>query len=356
MGTEAKRLAASQPLTMKRMGRNNYLALLAAFAASAVIGYAAYQNLFAASAPIAPLQTAVVRRGDIAATVSTTGSVTPIRQSKLTFATSGTVSQVLAGVGDKVKAGQVLAKLDTSTLQLKLDQAGSSLRSAQIKLDSLKAGSRPEQIAAAKASLQSAQAKYNDLVAGPTDADLKTAEDAVSNAQAALIKAQGDLSKLKDGPSQDAITVAKADLEKKQATLVKAQADYDRVAWRGDIGARPEAVALQNATSDYQAALATYNLKVAPPKQEDLDLAQKNVESATAGLASAQAKLDQLKAGPKQADVQAGQSTVAAAKADLALKSGPASDLDLAAQQEAIKQAQLSVQQAQSDLDKSSLL
>lgn len=356
MGTEAQRIAVGGRYTAGRMRRSQYAVLLAVFLVSSAVGYAAYQRFFASASPAAPLQTAAVRRGSIAATVSAAGSVVPNKQSKLTFATSGTLQEINVGLGDRVKAGQVLARLDTTPLEIKLAQAKSSLRSAQIKLDQLKAGATADEITAAKAALAAAEAKYNEIVRGPTEADLKAAEQSVANAQANLIKAQAELAKLKAGPSQDEITVAKADLEKKQAALQKAQADYDRVAWRGDIIARPEAVALQQATTDYQSALASYNIKIAPPKPEDLAAGEKAVETAAAALASAQAKLDELKAGPKAADVQSAQSNVASARAQLALKSGQASEHDLATAQEQVTSAELSVRQAEADLAKASLI
>lgn len=355
MGIRSERIAFGAQRAWRRIDSSRVAILLAAFLVSVGIGYLGYQRVFASSAPATPVQMATVTRGTIAATVGTTGSVVPNRQAKLTFSSSGTVSEVAVSLGDKVKAGQVLARLDTGTLENKLAQAQSSLRAAQIKLEQLKTGGTPEEIAAAKASLASAQAKYNDLVKGPSEGDVKAAEQAVASAQANLTKAQSDLAKLKAGPSQDEITVVKADLEKKQAALVKAQADYDKVAWRGDIAARPEAVALQQATSDYQVALANYNIKMAQPKPEDIAVAEKAVESAAAALASAQAKLDQLRAGPTAADVQSAKAALESAKAQLAVKTGSPSPLDLAAAEEQVKQAELSVRQAETDLAKASL-
>ena len=355
MGTEAQRVGVGKQQTL-RIRRSQILTLVVAFLASAAVAYAAYGRFAISTEQATPTQTATVRRGSIAATVSATGNVVPNKQSKLTFATSGTLKEVDVKLGDKVKAGQVLAKLDTSPLEIKLAQAQSNLRAAQVKLDQLKAGATADDIAAAKAALAAAEAKYNETVSGPTDADLKAAEGAVTSAQATLAKAQADLDNLKAGPSQDEITAAKADLDKKQAALQQAQAAYDKVSWRGDIGSRPEALALQQATIDYQAALANYNIKIAPPKPEDLAAAEKAVETAKASLVSAQAKLDDLKAGPKAADVQAAQSAVASAKAQLALKQGPPSQQDLAAAQEQVTSAQLSVQQAQDDLAKASLV
>ena len=59
--------------------------------------------------------TAPVTRGDIREVVSATGNVVADRQATLTFASSGSIAEVLVEKGQEVEAGEVLARLDTST-------------------------------------------------------------------------------------------------------------------------------------------------------------------------------------------------------------------------------------------------
>ena len=356
MAVEAERITARALRDKGKIDRRGQVLLLLAFAASLAVGYVGYQRFTAAPSAAVPNQLATVGRGTVAATVSATGSVVPNLKAQLAFGTSGTVSQVSVALGDKVKAGQLLAKLDTSTLENKVAQAKSSLRAAQIKLEQLKAGATPVEIAAAKAGLDSAQARYDDVAKGATDADIKAAQQSTASAEANLAKAQAELAKLKAGPSQDEITATAADMQKKQAAVIKAQADYDRVAWRGDVQSRPEAVALQQATIDYQAAVANYNLKTAPPKPDDVAAGEKAVETAAAALAAAQARLAQIEAGPTNADLQASHASIASARAQLALKTTPATALDQQGAEEQITQAELAVRQAEIDLAKASLV
>ncbi|MHB1006631.1 MAG: efflux RND transporter periplasmic adaptor subunit [Chloroflexota bacterium] len=335
---------------VRRFGPGQIAIVAVAFLASFAIGYSGYQRVFAApAAPVANVQT--VARGTVTSSVAASGSVVTTKQTKLSFTTGGKLSSLSVNVGDSVKAGQTLAELDTTSLQIKLEQANSSLRVAQTKLEQLQASPKNADVAAAQASYASAVAKLGDLGAGPSDADLKSAQQSVMGAQANLEKAQNDLASLQTPMSQDDLTVAKAGLAKAQAVLQQAQGNYDKVAYRSDIGSRPEALALQQATVDYQSALATYNTKTAPPKQADVDLAQKNVDTAAAALASAQQRLDDLNGPPKASDVQSAQSAVASAKANLAAKTDPPTALDIALQQEQITQAQIGVKQAQIDLN-----
>jgi HlyD family secretion protein len=66
---------------------------------------------------------ASAQRRDIATYVSLDGQVAPLEQSTLAFQQSGPVVEMDANVGDVVKARQVLARIDASTLKAQLAQA-----------------------------------------------------------------------------------------------------------------------------------------------------------------------------------------------------------------------------------------
>ena len=75
-------------------------------------GYAAY----AASGDDASYRTAVATVGDVEQTLALAGTVEPSGRADLQFSTSGTVAAVPVAEGDRVKAGQVLARLDRTSL------------------------------------------------------------------------------------------------------------------------------------------------------------------------------------------------------------------------------------------------
>jgi len=58
------------------------------------------------------LQTAKVRKGDITITASGSGNLLPATELDLGFRTGGTLTDLAVAVGDRVDAGQVLARLD----------------------------------------------------------------------------------------------------------------------------------------------------------------------------------------------------------------------------------------------------
>ena len=81
-----------------------------------------------------------------------------IRQISLAFDGNGRVQELRAEEGDRVRAGAVLAVLDTRTLALQADQARAQMDAQQQTLLRLRNGSRPEEIAQARSRLVAAQA------------------------------------------------------------------------------------------------------------------------------------------------------------------------------------------------------
>ena len=82
-------------------------------------------------------QTATVERGNLTATVGATGTVRSRQTATLVWQTTGTVEKVNVQIGDKVKAGDVLASLSKTSLSQNLILAEADLVSAQKALDDL---------------------------------------------------------------------------------------------------------------------------------------------------------------------------------------------------------------------------
>jgi HlyD family secretion protein len=208
-------------------------------------------RLMSSEANATTSETAVVRRGNLIATVSATGAISPLREAQLAFSATGTLTKLDVKQGDLVKAGQVLASLDTRELELQLAQAEASLAAAQARFDQLK---------------------------NPSLADVAAAQAGVASAEAALMQLRQ--------PTQNDLLIAKADLDKARAALDRAQADYDRIGGASNplIGMTPQALTLQQASLDYQKALALFNAKINPTDSQ-LKQAQSALEQARSQLA-----------------------------------------------------------------------
>ncbi|HME81334.1 MAG TPA: efflux RND transporter periplasmic adaptor subunit [Candidatus Eremiobacteraceae bacterium] len=78
-----------------------------------------------------PVSVQVASRGDITATFTLTGVVAPRQQAVLSSVASGNVKEVYVALGERVRAGQLLVKIDDSTLQAQAAQAAAKLQSVR---------------------------------------------------------------------------------------------------------------------------------------------------------------------------------------------------------------------------------
>jgi len=101
--------------------------------AIAGVAYWGYSSLHPKAA-VAALSTVTVAREDVSATVSSSGTVISPSDIALAPTTSGTLAKLNVKVGDSVRAGELLAQMDTSALKSALAQAQASLIQAQANL------------------------------------------------------------------------------------------------------------------------------------------------------------------------------------------------------------------------------
>jgi RND family efflux transporter MFP subunit len=131
------------------------------------------------------VKTMVARAGGEAHTRSLVGEVQPMDVWNLAFPVSGRVAEVLVAEGDRVKKGQVLARLDPIEYELKLQNAQADLRSTTSDRD------EKREALATRTSLRD-----RGFMAGSAldryRVDLIVAEQRVSNSQSSLALARRD--------------------------------------------------------------------------------------------------------------------------------------------------------------------
>jgi len=173
-----------------------FTAIIIAVSGAAILGIAAFFYFRSGSDTLA---TVSVSRGTITEEVSVTGKTTPIDDVRLSFEKSGRVARILVRMGDRVDPGQILVVLDQADLLAQLKQDQASRDAALAKLDSLKSGTRSEEVAVKQSelasadqalssdykvavdSLMSAYTSANDAVRNKTDAMFSN--DETSNPQ-----------------------------------------------------------------------------------------------------------------------------------------------------------------------------
>ena len=273
------------------------------------------------------------------------GTILPAQQLNLSFLTRGPIHAIHVQVGSEVKAGDLLAALDTTDLEGTVQEAEAALAVSQALLRQAQAGPLEEAVAVAEAEYQRALDQYECARAQDQQAQnlyertlTQIHPEEVAIAQADLKAALARYEQVRAGASQEELAVAQAQVQKAGLALQRAQSAYDRVASQTDVGASPEAAALQEATIDYQAARSEYEHLVELPSTEVLQEAQAQLdlvkarlrlaqikpvaveeETSASGVAVAQAQLDLASAGPRTEDIAVVEAQVQQARTALAL-------------------------------------
>lgn len=175
-----------------------------------------------------------------------------VTQVDLAFKIAGRLQERAVDEGDPVAAGQVVARLDASDQEVMVSRAQAEAKYAQAYLAKLESGSRPEEVAAARAGLEQARA-----AAKVADSRLKLAGD--------------DLDRYKDLLAQDVISQQKFD---------QVRSAYDTA-----LNTSREAVAR------ISSAEAGLNLVLAGPRKEEIEQARAQVSATEQALALARQQL-----------------------------------------------------------------
>jgi len=162
-----------------------------------------------------------------------------IREVRPAFNDSGHITRMAVQEGAVVKRGQLLATLDDTRYAAALAQAKAQMESARAVLAKLEAGSRPEEIAAAKATMDALEATYrNDAVNARRAVRLTTTGAGTTqqrdNAQAVYNAARQQYEAARQawvlavkGPRVEDIAAARATYQAAVAAVALAQREFD---------------------------------------------------------------------------------------------------------------------------------
>ncbi|MBU0661360.1 efflux RND transporter periplasmic adaptor subunit [Patescibacteria group bacterium] len=145
-----------------------------------------------------------VEIGNIIQTVDATGSVESAQEIDLQFETIGTVKTVDKQANDIVKAGDIIATLDTKNIDAQIAQAQANVSRAYADLQTLRAGSTDAQIQSYIAARDKTKADLAQIQL--------TNDKAIQNAQAAVDTAQNNLQQSQAGVTSQIIQDAYDDL------------------------------------------------------------------------------------------------------------------------------------------------
>jgi len=139
------------------------------------------------------VNTATIMRGDVVDTVGATGTLQAVTTVQVGAQVSGIIQDLYADFNSLVKKGQVLARLDPSTIQTQIDQSRANLARSQADLQRLKVAfddaqqklKRAQELSARElipaTDLETAQVNVRSA-----DAQVKSQEAAITQAEATL--------------------------------------------------------------------------------------------------------------------------------------------------------------------------
>lgn len=190
---------------------------------------------------VAPLD-----RGEIAYTISATGTPNAVVTVQVGSQVSGNISALYADFNTRVKKGQLVARIDPQIFQARVDQARANLDAAKAAVVNAQANLQKARAEIASANASSADARANALKAqiGVQDAQIKlnrrlelakagvisredrdTAQAVYDSAVAAL-----EAAKAQQQAAQDNVTAAQAQSEVARTQMASAQAQVKQAA------------------------------------------------------------------------------------------------------------------------------
>lgn len=143
--------------------------------------------LFARGRESVTFNTAIIGHGTVEITVMATGYVQPVEEVEVGTQVSGVIEKIYVDYNSQVKKGELLAQLETNTLQERVNQANASLRASKSELDY--ANRNYERIKTLYEAKAATQVAYEEAVNRRNQA-----ETTFENAKASLRQAEVDLS------------------------------------------------------------------------------------------------------------------------------------------------------------------
>ncbi|HLF25723.1 MAG TPA: efflux RND transporter periplasmic adaptor subunit [Anaerolineae bacterium] len=227
-----------------------------------------------------------VERKQLVASISASGSVSPVAQVALNFSTPGTVREVVVNEGQTVRQGDALAALESTELELAAQQAEQALIVQQVAY-SQTVSPRKQEVDAARAALNSAQTSLTALTQpDPMQVDIARRQADVANETRYQVELQWN--QVKDAPigglrrdllqSQYAQAVLQAQIAELQYDIVAQGGTESQIA-----AARAQVAQAQSALDRLLADDRTLQLAEAQLRQAELNLAlaQTRLEHAT---------------------------------------------------------------------------
>ena len=163
--------------------------------------------------------------------ISYVGVLTAFHKVNVSSEIGGVIEKVLFEKGDRVKEGQLLAEVGTSSVGLQVREAEAAVEVVRSRLQTMEKGSRPQEIQIAEANVEEAEAALLEaektfkrveqlhVIKAVSGSEFDAAEKQVGMAKARMESAKQRMTLALQGPRIEDIHTAKANLRQAEAGL-----------------------------------------------------------------------------------------------------------------------------------------
>ena len=320
------------------MGRWKVITIAAAVVLVAAVAVVVGRIVFATkddagNSEIQGIKTATVERGDIAVTIDATGTIKPLNIVEVSSKASGKILELKVDAGDYVQKDDIIAVIETTYVQISLEQAQADLQSAEARL----------QQAEIDIELQREQSAIQ----------IRQAQESLAEAQQRLIQLKEDI-RLEKIANQRGVMDAEnslniANIRYKLLTSDEVRDENKR---RARATLEQDKANLDLVTAEHERNKTLYDKELI--SQAALESSQAQLKSTQARYRSSEENVKLVEQPATEAELELGRADIKKAEFNLALakervEAEAARDMDIELQQQRIVQAEESLKLAQAN-------
>jgi HlyD family secretion protein len=305
------------------------------------------------------IKTAAVERGDIAVTIDATGTIKPLNIVEVSSKASGKILELRVDAGDYVEKDEVIAVIETTYVQISLEQAQADLRSAEARLQQaeidfeLQKEQSAIQIRQSEESLIEAQQRLVQLkeeIRLEKIANARGVMDAENNLNIAKIRYKLLTS---DEVREENRRRAKNSLDQEEANLELVTAEHKRnqTLYEKELISQASLESSQaqfkSAQARYQSAVENLKLVEEPATEAELELGQADIRKAEFSLEVAKERVDSE--ATRDMDIELQQQRIV--QAEESLKLARANQKQIERKQRDLETARSSVKRSETQLE-----
>ena len=287
----------------------------------------------AANAGASTVKTATVERGNIAVTIEATGTIKPLNIVEVSSKASGKILELKVDAGDYVQKDEIIAVIETTYVQISLEQAQADLQSSEARL----------QQAEIDIQLQREQSGIQ----------IRQAQESLAEAQQRLIQLKEDIRLEKIANKRGVMDAENGlNIAKIRYKLLTSDEVRDENKQRAEATLEQDKANLDLVTAEHERNKKLYEKELI--SQAALETSQAQLKSAEARHRSSSQNLKLVEKPATEAELELGQADIRKAEFNLELanervEAEDARDMDIKLQEQRIVQAEESLKLAEAN-------